>query len=97
MHAPGDDNEAGCGGGCQNCHLDQTPPDAPRGARLVAMSAVFFLLPLILAIVGAGVVPLLWRHDAAQVVGGVAGLGVGLAIAAVAGRLWNASPGGTPA
>jgi len=97
MHGSGDDKDAGCGGGCQNCRLDPPPADAPRGGRLVAMSVVGFLGPLILAIAGAVAAPRLWSHDTAQLLGGLAGLAAGFALAALARRLWRGAEGVTPA
>ncbi len=74
-----------CAGGCESCDLSSdTGPgnashDAMSGSRLSAASAVVFLLPLVTALAGAslGAAPL------TQILGGLAGLGLGALVARV--------------
>ncbi len=69
-----------CEAGCPGCGPEglQLPADAITGGRLAILSAVFFLNPLAVAIIGAVVLPLAWRHEAAMFVGGLAGLLFGM-------------------
>jgi hypothetical protein len=56
--------------------LGQT--DGPKGWRLVLAAAGAFLSPLVQGILGAVVLPMLWKSPHSQVVGAVGGLAVGL-------------------
>ena len=75
---------------CEKCPVENcptggaTPADAPRGWRLVLTSIGFFLAPLLLALLGSAC---LAETGTGQFVGGVAGLALGLAGAAVVSRL----------
>lgn len=75
-----------CHGDCHDCALADArqPADAPRGWDLAWRTVVGFLLPLVLALLGA----VLWRADAgAQFVGATGGLFLGLTVATLVSRL----------
>ena len=62
-------------------------PTVLAGWRLTLSAAGTFLLPLLLAIAGAAAAPTMWAHSAAQLVGGVGGLLIGVGGAVFVGRL----------
>jgi len=70
----------GCLAGCKKCilWLFQADSEGPKGARLVLLAAAAFISPLIQAIVGAMVLPLVWHYPASRTVGALAGLALGL-------------------
>ncbi len=79
-----------CPAGCPRCAETAEATAAPTelaGWRLTLSAAGTFLLPLLLAIAGAAAAPTIWAHSAAQLVGGVGGLLVGVGGAVVVGRL----------
>lgn len=72
---------------CKTCAPgEDTCPgvDAPSGGRLILTAVGSLLLPLLLAITGAAAAG---RTEKAHIVGGLAGLGLGLVGAAVVVRL----------
>ena len=83
MDEPVAKDDDGCAASCARC-TPQDPQAAP-GAEgpVAALSAAFFLGPLVTAIAGAVVLPLLWGHDVSQLLGAVVGLVSGIVISAV--------------
>jgi len=82
--------EASCPAGCPRCTESARAMAAPTelaGWRLTLSATGTFLLPLLLAIAGATAAPAVWSHSAAQLVGGVGGLLIGIGGAVVVGRL----------
>lgn len=79
-----------CAAQCTGCGGAETRPAEAGGLtgwRLTAVAAGVFLVPLLLAVAGAIVLPRFWPGPAAQIVGGAGGLLVGVVLAVVAGRL----------
>ena len=79
----------GCPTGCTHCSL---PADTVEGAAgqdqlqgwaMAGVSAGAFLIPLALAISGAVLAPLAWEHSVSQLLGGIAGLILGMTGSAV--------------
>ena len=90
--ANGQDSPA-CRAGCPNCGPGgmAPTPGAPAGGTMALMSAIFFLGPLVTAIVGAALLPVAWSHQASQLLGGLGGLALGVwASLAVVNRLHRA-------
>jgi len=75
-----------CGGGCSKCGgaADEAPAPEVAGWRLVAMTAGVFLVPPAAAMVGALVVG---GSETGQFIGAMAGLALGVAVAAGTARL----------
>jgi hypothetical protein len=77
--------------GCGSCPTDDCPAryedDAPRlrGPALVAAALALFLLPILLAVAGSALAG--QAGDVAQLLGCLAGLGLGLAVARLFARL----------
>ena len=81
--------EPACPAGCPHCSEAAEAIAAPTelaGWRLTVSAAGLFLVPLLLAIAGAGAAPAVWAHSVAQFVGGVGGLLIGIAGAVFVGR-----------
>ena len=90
MDRPGGSDGDDCGAGCSHCPQPPAEPKAGElaGGRMAALSAAFLLGPLVLAIVGAAGLAAAWRHEASQLLGGLAGLVLGIVASALAaGRL----------
>jgi len=70
-----------CPVGCAHCRAaaDEPARQGPlQGWALAAVAAGAFLVPLALAISGAMLAPWLWAHSVSQLVGGTAGLILGM-------------------
>ncbi len=84
MHAMQDDQTSAdrCAAGCDSCPLgaDQgrEDADAPAGGRLVLLSAAAFLSPLLQAVIGAIVAPIVWDNPHSRSAGALIGLALGL-------------------
>ena len=79
--------------GCSRCTAAAGPPaaDALAGWRLVVSSAGIFLVPLVLAIAGSALVPMMWKGDLGGLVGGAGGLLAGLVGSVIVERLVRGS------
>jgi len=79
-----------CGAGCPHCSPPAGEPQAGElaGGKMAALSAAFLLGPVVLAIAGSAVLAAVWQHEAGQLLGGLAGLAVGIVASSfAAGRL----------
>lgn len=85
-------SQDGCGAGCPRCSGLHVPAGL-AGWSLAWLAACVFVLPLVLVIAGAAIVPMIWAHQAGPFVGGLAGLAVGALTAVVAARLTGKGPG----
>jgi hypothetical protein len=86
--------DPGCGECPCSCGLDRPPVDQPEGQqlagwRLVLVSLGLFLGPVGLAILGAA---LAGKTAGGQLIGALAGLGVGFAISAGVARMLRRGP-----
>lgn len=87
-----------CSIGCKRCFAvtGENLDGGPAGWRLVLGAVWAFLVPGILALVGLGVLPILWPHRDSQALGGLGGLLVGMLLVGLLGRLvarhWRARP-----
>jgi len=88
MHGSSQPDTEDCAAGCSRCTAEEpsSQAGAPSGVRMAALSAGFLLAPLALAILGAVALPAAWRHEASQLLGGLAGLGLGIVASALAAR-----------
>ena len=79
----------GCRTGCAHCRLAEVLAEGSAGQgrlqgwAMVGVSAGAFLIPLALAIGGAVLAPLVWAHSVSQLLGGIAGLILGMTGSAV--------------
>ncbi len=83
MHEPVAKDDEGCAARCARCAPQDPQADPPAEGPVAALSAAFFLVPLVTAIAGAVVFPLLWGHDVSQLLGGVVGLVSGIVASAL--------------
>ena len=80
---------SGCAGDCQHCPQQATATGPFTGSALVGRSALFFLLPVITAIIGALVGTRLGA-EGHQLAGTLGGLALGILTAMLmARRLWR--------
>jgi hypothetical protein len=65
---------------CQSCwaRLGLIPADGLTGGRLVAAAAGAFLSPLVQAILGAVILPMVWHSPRSRLIGALGGLALGL-------------------
>jgi len=84
MNRRGADNAVVCEGECSGCKLVSPGDGALRGWRLVLVAAGVFIMPLVLAVLGAAVAP---GEATAQMMGAGIGLLVGILAAAATGTI----------
>lgn len=80
MQTPEVNDQSSCPSTCQGCwvKLGLIPAEGLTGWRLVLAAAGAFLSPLIQAILGAVLLPLVWHSPHSQAVGALGGLALGL-------------------
>ncbi len=89
MDQTNSERKPACSIGCGRCPAvtGEHPEGGPAGWRLVLGSVWAFLMPGVLALVGLGVLPILWPHRDSPAVGGMGGLLAGMLAAGLLGRL----------
>ncbi|MCJ7543744.1 MAG: hypothetical protein MUP47_04130 [Phycisphaerae bacterium] len=80
MQTPDANDQGSCGSSCQSCwaRLGLIPPEGLTGWRLVLAAAGAFFSPLLQAILGAVLLPLVWHSPHSRTVGALGGLALGL-------------------
>ncbi len=88
MDPTNSERKPACSIGCGCCPAvtGELPEGGPAGWKLVLGSIWAFLMPGVLALVGLGVLPILWPHRDSPVVGGMGGLLLGMLLAGLVGR-----------